>query len=120
MADVLKKQMLARLHLTKNGRTLYDQRFDSETSDFAEFSQHRAVLATNMAIPEEIDLEGVDTGTMMALLTDQQIKVSVDSNTYQWTVSEFVMLSGSFTHVYVQNESTTNTATIEVVVVDDA
>lgn len=120
MADTLKKQMVARLHLTKNGLTLIDQRYDSETSDYVELSQHRAVLATNMANPEEIDLEGVDTGTMFSLLTDQEIKVSVDSQTYQWSVTQYVAMTGSFTHVYVQNESTTNVATIEILVVDDA
>lgn len=118
MADTLKRQTIARFHLTKNGQTLYDQRYDSETKDYIESSHTRAVLATNMANPSEIDIEGVDTAAAWILTTSQTILVAVDDNSFLWPVKEFIMVVGSLTHLYVQNTNTTNTATIEVAVSD--
>ena len=118
MADTLKRQNIARFHMTKNGQTLYDQRYDSEMQDYTESSHTRAVLATNMANPSEIDIEGVDTAQAWMLTTSQTILVAVDDNSFLWPVKEFIMVVGVVTHLYVQNENTTNTATVEIVVTD--
>lgn len=118
MADTLKRQNIARFHMTKNGQTLYDQRYDSETTDYTESSHTRAVLATNMTNPSEIDIEGVDTAKAWMLTTSQTVYVAIDDNSFLWPVKEFVMVVGAVTHLYVKNTNTTNTATVEIVVTD--
>jgi hypothetical protein len=120
LADVTKAELSARLKLTRNGLTLYDQRFYSGSEDFDESTHQRVVLATNMATSQEIDMTNITTGTKLMLQTTRAIKVAVDAVGAQWDVAAngAVLLTGSFTHVYVKNESTTNTATIEAVVTD--
>lgn len=118
MADVLKVTELARLKLTRNGTVLYDQTFEPTEESYSEHSADRVVLAVNMASPQQVNLGGVATGRHLILETDQTIKVGVDSTTNLWQISSALMLVGSFTNLYVQNESLTNTATVQVVVTD--
>jgi hypothetical protein len=120
MADALSRTMRARVRLVRDGADLYDQVFYEPDETYTESTHQRAVLSTNMAVPQEIDMFGVETGEALFLQTDRAIKVSLDSSGNQWSVGEngCVMLVGSFTHVYVQNESTTNQATIELVITD--
>ena len=114
MADTLKRQNIARFHMTKNGQTLYDQRYDSETTDYTESSHTRAVLATNMLSPSEIDIEGVTEAKAWMLTTSQTVYVAVDDNSFLWPVAEFVMVVGALTHLYIQNTNTTNTNTTDI------
>ena len=72
-----------------------------------------------MTAVEELSLGGVGTGEFLLLQTDQPIKVGIDNQTVLLDVSKAIMLGGaSFTHIYLQNESTTNTATVQAVVTD--
>ena len=119
MADVLKVEPTARIRLTKNGIRLYEQRYDPVAQAFTEYTADRLILATNMTAVSEVNLGGVATGEFLLVQTDQQIKLGVDNQTTLWTFSGAAMLAGSsFTHVYLKNESTTNTATVEIIVVD--
>lgn len=119
MADVVKYEPSARMKITRNGVRLYEQYYNTLATTFSEYTSDRLVLATNMATMSQIDMGGVTTGTELLLVTDQPILVAVNSSSPQWTVGKSVMLSGgSFTQLWVQNESTTNTATVQVVVVD--
>jgi len=124
MADVLKQTIGVSVKLDRNGRTMYDQRYTPAEASFAESTHQRIVLATNMAMPQEIDLSGVtaspsvDEGTTLFLETDRAIKVAVNNNSFLWPLGAngALLLTGAISHLYVQNESVTNLATIEAVV----
>lgn len=124
MADVLKQTIGVSIVLDRNGRTMYDQRFYEEDGTFSESTHQRLVLATNMATPSEVDLSGVTEtpsttqGSTLFLETDRTIKVAVNNASYVWPLSAngALLLTGTITHLYVQNESTTNQATVELVV----
>ncbi len=120
MADALFRTMRARIRLVRDGADLYDQVYYEPDIAYDESTHQRIVLATNMGSPGEIDLSGVSTAATLFLQTDRDIKVAVNSASFVWPVSEHgaLMLVGSFTHLYVQNESTTNLATVELVVTD--
>ena len=120
MADALKRTLRARVRLIRDSADLYDQVFYEPNESYTESTHQRIVLATNMGSPSEIDMSGVATGESLFLQTDREIKVALDANTRLWTVKEHgaVLLVGSFTHLYVQNESTTNQATVELVITD--
>lgn len=120
MADALSRTMRARIRLIRDGVDMYDQVFYEPDETYAESTHQRVVLPTNMGSPSEIDMAGVATGESLFIQTDRDIKVALDANTRLWVVKEngALLLTGSFTHVYVQNESTTNLATIELVITD--
>lgn len=118
MADVLKVQEFARMRLTRDGSTIVDQSLKTLAGTYTEHAAERVVLATNMAAPSEVNMGGVSTGVRLMLETDRSIKVALDTSTKLWTVTEAVLFTGSFTHLYVQNTNTTNTATIQYTVTD--
>lgn len=119
MADVLRVKPQARFKILKNGVTVYDQQYAPTEEAYTEHSGDRSVLATNMTVMQEIDLGGIATGEKLFLITDNTIKVAINSTSVPWSVGESIMLDGgSFTHLYVQNESTTNLAVIEYVITD--
>lgn len=123
MADVLKVQELARFKLKRNATILYDQAFAPAEEDFTEHTGDRVILATNMAAPQEINLAGVATGGHLMLETDREILVTLDVTTSKWQVGNgsalgALLFVGSFTHVYLQNENTTNTATVSYIITD--
>lgn len=120
MADSLERTMRARVRLIRNGADLYDQVFYEPDESYTESTHQRLILATNMATAQEVDLAGVATGETMFLQTDREITVAVDAIGSKWTLKDngAVMLVGSFTHLYLRNESTTNQATVELVVTD--
>lgn len=124
MADVLRRTTRARVKLTKNELGKYDQEHFKEDVTFTESVHQRAVLATNIAMTE-LDITNVTTGSttpakVLMLETDRAINVAIDTSGNTLTLADngMVMMVGSFTHVYVQNESTTYQATIEFVVTD--
>ncbi len=124
MADVLKQTIGVSIVLDRNSRTMYDQRYNPVAVAFTESTHQRIVLATNMTSPSEIDLSGVtavpgvEAGGTLFVETDRSILVAVNNNSYLWPLSAngALLLTGALTHLYVQNESTTNQATIELVV----
>lgn len=120
MADALSRTLRTRVRLIRDGVDLYDQSYYEPNVDYTESTHQRVILATNMATPEAVDMAGVSTAATLFLQTDRDILVAVDSSTKTWPVSGdgAVMLVGSFTHLYLQNESTTNQATVELVVTD--
>ena len=123
MADVLKVQTKARFKLTRNTVVLYDQDYFPREVAFTESAGARVILATNSGM-QEFDMEGVTTGEYLMIEADRPILVSLGTTVLQWPVGigtkgGAVMLSGSsFTHVFVENESTTNVATVQIAVTD--
>ena len=124
MADVLKVQPKARFKVTRNGTVLYDQDFAPGEATYTEHAGARVILATNMGAFQEFDMEGVATGEYFMLETDRPLLVALNSTAQVWqvgtgTTGGALMLSGaSITHIYVQNESTTNVATAHLIVTD--
>ena len=120
MADALSRTLRARVRLIRDGADLYDQVFYDPDVTYTESTHQRVILSTNMASPSEVDMAGVATAATLFLQTDRDVLVAVDNSARTWPVSEngAVLLVGSFTHLYVQNESTTNQATVELVVTD--
>ena len=106
------------MKLTRDGSTIVDQSLKTTANTYTEHAAERVVLATNMASPQEVNLGGVDTGVRLMLETDRTISVALDTSTKLWMVSEAVLYAGSFTHLYLQNTNTTNTATVQYVVTD--
>lgn len=123
MADVLKIQTKARFKLTRNNAVLYDQDFFPSEESYTESAGARIVIATNSGMTE-FDMEGVATGQHLMIESNRPILVSLDTTVLSWPVGSgtkggAVILSGSaFTHVYVENESTTNLATVQISVTD--
>ena len=95
MADVLKVQPKARFKVTRNGTVLYDQDFAPGEATYTEHA-------------------GGDRPILVALNTTAQVwQIGTG------TTGGAVVLSGaSITHIYVQNESTTNVATAHLIVTD--
>lgn len=121
MADALERTMRARVRLIRNDVDFYDQSFYDPDIDYDESTHQRVVLATNMGSPSEVDMGGVATAITLFLQSDRTILVSVDDNSSLWSVGEngaIMLQSAGFTHLYLQNESTTNQATVELVVTD--
>ena len=121
MADALKVEPSSRFKLTRNGVQLYSQHFAPQAATYTEHTADRVILATNMTQMQELDMGGVATGEYLLLETSQAIKVALNSTNANAKVqvgASFMISGGSFTHVYVQNENTTYTATVQAVVVD--
>lgn len=120
MADVLERTLRARVRLTRNDLTLFDQTFYEPDETYTESTHQRVVLATSMASPSEVDMGGIVTGEAIFIETDRAISVGIDSNTTLITLNEngAFLLTGSFDHVYLQNTSSTNQATVELVITD--
>lgn len=120
MADALTRTMRARVRLIRNGVDYFDQTFYDPTVDYTESTHQRVVLSTNMTSPAAVDMAGVETGVSLFLQTDREILVALGASSSTWTVGEngALLLVGSFTNLYLQNESTTNQATVELVVTD--
>jgi len=120
MADALTRTMRARVRLIRNGVDYFDQTFYDPAVSYDESTHQRLVLSTDMATPAEVDMSGVSTGKSLFLQTDRDILVALDTTAKTWAVGEngALMLVGSFTHLYLQNKSTTNQATVELVVTD--
>ena len=119
MADITKVEPSARIKLTRNGVGLYSQHYAPASQSYDEHSADRVILATNMTVVEEYNMGGVATAEFMLLETSQAIKVGIENQTVLVDVSKAMMLSGaSFSHIYLQNVNTTNTAAVQIVCVD--
>ena len=112
--------MRARVRLIRDGSDMHDQVFYDPDVSFNEHTHQRVVLATNMASPSAVDMAGVSTAQTLFLKTDRDINVCINNATKVWPVSEngCVILVGEFTALLLQNESTDNQATVDLVVTD--
>ena len=120
MADVVERTVRTSVVLKKNERVVGDHDYYKPDVTFTEHTSQRLVLSTNMATASQIDLSGVETGAVFAFRTDRTVKLGIDQDTNMLQISDngMMVMVGSFTHVYVQNESTTYQATIEVLACD--
>lgn len=120
MADALSRTLRAAVILTRNGSDYHEQEFYDPKVTYSEIAHQRIVLSTNMGSPSEVDMAGVATGATLFVETDRAVNVAINAASNVWTVSEngALMLVGSFTHLYLQNESTTNQATVDVIITD--
>jgi len=117
MADVLRVVENARLRLTRDGVTHYNLVYAPTNEAYTEYASDRLVMAVSSG-QVQASLGGVTAGEHLMLTTDQPIKVGVNSTTFVWTVNKFLMLNGSITSLYLENESAANTATVEFIVTD--
>ncbi len=123
MADVTKVEVASRLRLFRDNKVVYDQPFSMAATTYVEHTADRVILATNMAVPQEYNLGGVGTGKYFMATSDGPILVALDNSANTWTLGiapdgGVVTAISAFTHVYFQNQSTTNTVTVDVVVSD--
>lgn len=120
MADVYKCTVRARVYITKNEITRYDQEYLTSDTTITESAHQRAVLATNMAAPEELTMDNLTTARVFTLEADREIVVALNTvaNTFTIAANGMFMIVGTVTHVFVQNNSTTYTATVEYLATD--
>ncbi len=117
MADVLRVGELARLKLLRNGTVIYDQAYAPVEESYTEHAGDRVILGTNTTV-DAVNLGGIATAQHLMLETDRVINVGIDSQTNLISVSKALMIVSSFSALYFQNESITNTATVEFLVTD--
>jgi hypothetical protein len=125
VANALEYKLLAVAELRRNGRPMYNQTFSTILRPYTESTHQRVVLATNMAVPQEVDLSGVtgapgvDEAHTVFVQTDRAVQVSMNAPDNLWPINAngSVLLTGTVTHLYVYNESTTNQAIIDVVAI---
>jgi hypothetical protein len=126
MADVTEAQLSARLKLFKNGTVVVDQPYKMNSTTYTEYAADRVILATNMSVPQEYNMGGVATGKFLFVSVDRPVLICLDVTTDKWPLGRgtkggvVAMISTGFTHVYFQNESTTNTVTADVVVANES
>ena len=120
MTDVMKRTVRAVVLLKRNERTLYNQEYYDPDETFVESTHQRIVLSTDMTTRQELDITTIDTPAVFQLNTDRTIVVGIgtDSNTITISDNGVIMFTGSFTHIFGRNDSTTYTATIDIVATD--
>lgn len=124
MADVLKRTVRARLHIKKNELDRYDQEFLDSERTMTEYTHQRVVLATSMADPSQVNMEGLTTAAVIMLETDRAITVFLNQTGPTFTNgiavgdNGMLMLVGPVTSVHVQNTNVDYTATIEFLAAD--
>ncbi len=115
MADVLRVVENAKLRLTRDGVIHYNLVYAPTQESYTEYASDRLILDVSSG-QVQASLGGVTAGEHLMLTTDQPIKVGVSSSTFVWTVNKFLMLTGSITSLYLENESAENLATVEFIV----
>ena len=103
--------------LTTNiGRCLAGGR-EGSTGLPASISLSAADLATSAGVTSAA---GATSGVTLFLETDRAINVAVNNIAHLWPLADngSLLLVGTISHLYIQNESTTNLATVELVVTD--
>jgi hypothetical protein len=123
MAKVTTVELAARLKLFEDKSTIYNQTFSMNAVTYTEHSIDRLVLATSSGW-QEVNMGGVGTGVYLEAQSSRPILISLDTTTRPWNIGRGVLggvvaVLGSFTHVYVQNNSSTNTAVVNVAVADE-
>ena len=124
MSDAMKFTARVRVWLEKNELVTSDQEYLTEDRTFTEGTHQRAVLAvtssTTSGVVQEIDLGGIATGYGLFIESDRTIQIGVDDSTNLISLADngAFFLTGSYTHVYVRNDSQTYQATVEVLAFD--
>jgi hypothetical protein len=116
MADVLKVKPFAKIELTRNGLTLYQQIYNPDSETYTEHSSDRLVLSSNMASFEEYDLTYIGTAQHLFVDATQTVQMCLDTTSVSWSI-DYLGMVGSFTHLYFKNTSTTET-TVTLMVTD--
>jgi hypothetical protein len=120
VADSLKVQEFVRVRLTRDGTTLYDQSFKNTETAYTEHTTERAVLSTNMATSQAVNLGGVSVAGRLFLETDKSIQIGLGitpANKITLSDQGTFMVVGSFSHIWVRNTGTQE-ARIAYVVTD--
>ena len=122
MAKVTTVEIAARLTLFEDKKDVYNQAFSMNVVTYTEHSIDRLVLATSSGW-QEINLGGVTTGVYLEIKVDKPILVSLNTTTREWNLGKgtkggVLAMISEFTHVYVQNESSTNTVVVNAAIVD--
>lgn len=124
MSNVMRFTARVRVWLTKNELTMADQEYYTNDRTFTESVHQRVVLAVTSATDggtlQEFDLGGITEGYGLMVETDREVRLGVDSNTnlIQLQNNGCMFLTGSYTHVYVVNDSQTYQATVELLAFD--
>jgi hypothetical protein len=120
MSDVLKVRDFIRVRLTRNSQALVDMVPSTVDEDYTVYSADRAVLATNMATSQQINLGAVSTGGRIMLKTDRAILVGIGvtpANKLSLKDEGVFMATATFSHLWVRNTGA-QSASIEYVVTD--
>lgn len=107
------------MNLTRNEQPMYSQDYFDDDREIDAHTHQRIVLGTSSG-QLQFDLTSVGTGAALMLTTDRDIVIAVDVDTNTMTLNGpgMIILTGSFTHVYVENNSTTYQAEVEFVATD--
>lgn len=122
MAKVTTVEIAAKLTLFEDSKDVYNQAFSMNVVTYTEHSVDRLVLATNSGW-QEINMGGVSTGVYLEVKVDRPILVSLNTTTKEWNVGKgtkggVLAMISEFTHIYVQNESITNTVIVNAAIAD--
>jgi len=120
MADALSHTLSARLRLERNGTDVAYREYVETDEEHTQHSYQRISLANSMTSPQVVDLQGITTADSLFLYTTRGILVGVNTNTMLLPVSSggALMVTGSITSVYLQNLSSTYTASVELALTD--
>ena len=101
----------------RNRKLKTDLRRYDENIAFEETTQRYFNLATN--VTQQITLGGVASAQYLSIETDQDISVSVNSDTNFVPVTDVLaIMNTAVTSLYLKNASTTNTARVVILAVD--
>jgi len=119
IGDDLQYSAVIRLGMTQNRAEHYYDRHDTEAKRWAEYAANTLELSTNSTT--RIRMGGVETAEVMLIESTTPIQVSIgtesDTDLF-FPETKMVAVKSSFEMVLVKNPSTTNSATITMVVVD--
>ena len=123
MATVKTVELAARLQLFEDGVQTYQLPFNMNGVTYTEFSAYKLVLATSSGM-QEVSMGGVGTGVYVEVKSDRPILMSLNTTLVPVPIgrgTEGGVIAGisSFTHVYLNNASTTNQATVTVAITDE-
>ncbi len=116
MANIKDLKANARIELKKNNVVLHEQDFDPASVTFAEFSGDIVILATNMVAATSHNLGGVATGKFLIMESTTPIFVGFDTTAKVFGPLKFLLTECTFSTVFLQNQNTTDTADVTILV----
>jgi allophanate hydrolase subunit 2 len=111
--------MRAEMNLTRNELAMYSQGYYKADQEITAHTHQRIILGTSSG-QQQFDLTSVTTGAALMVNTDRTITIAIDTaaNTITMSDNGMFMFTGAFTHVYVENNSTTYVASVELIATD--